>query len=82
MIEVKNDDYHLTPMDKYAKTNIDISETTILEKIHNFSIEYIKKDMKTYAVAPETIKKPDFTQNVDDGDDEFIQISIFDELGD
>ena len=82
MIEVKNDDYHLTPMDKYAKTNIDISETTILERIHNFSIEYIKKNMKTYAVAPEIIKKPDFTQNVDDGDDEFIQISIFDELGD
>ena len=80
LVEVKTDDYHLTPMDKYAKTNIDINESTILERIHNFSIDYIRKNMKTYQSKPiESKKQSSFN---DDNDDEFIQISIFDELGD
>ena len=77
---MKTDDYHLTPMDKYAKTNIDINETTILERIHNFSIDYIRKNMKTYQSKPIESKKQNSFN--DDNDDEFIQISIFDELGD
>ena len=77
-IEVKNSDYHLTPMDKYAKTNIDIDEKTVLANIHNFEIEYIRKDIKTFVVkAPEPKKS---TAVFDDSDDDFIQISIFDEL--
>ena len=78
-IEVSTNDYHLTPMDKYAKTNIEIDENVILEKFHNFAITYIKKDMKTYAPTPVEVKKPQFDSG---DDDEFIQISIFDELGD
>ena len=78
--EVKTNDYHLTPMDKYTKANIEISENTILQRVHNFSISYVRKNMKTYETKVAEIKKVEETK--DDFDDEFIQISIFDELGD
>ena len=79
-IEVSTDDYHLTPMDKYAKTNIEIDENVVLQKIHNFNIDYVRQNMKTFAAQTKSIKNE--VEESIDNDDEFIQISIFDELGD
>ena len=79
-IEVSTDDYHLTPMDKYAKTNIEIDENVVLQKIHNFNIDYVRQSMKTFAAQTKSIKNE--VEESIDNDDEFIQISIFDELGD
>lgn len=55
-----------------------LMKKTVLANIHNFEIEYIRKDIKTFVVkAPEPKKN---TAVFDDSDDDFIQISIFDEL--
>lgn len=78
---IEVNDFHLTPMDKYAKTNIELNDNELINQCYKFYIDYIRKDTKVFKC--ETIEKEIIkVDENEESSDDFVQISIFDELGD
>ncbi len=93
------DDFHLTPLDKYCKANMDsIDSSKQISKIYINNIDVIdysfvskkkennNKDDKNITKKPiesdEIDKNNEESSNADDKDDNYEQISIFDDMGD
>ena len=53
MEDVLVDDYHLTPMDKYAKRNISLKKNATIERIFLEGDDYISNDIESFAVIEE-----------------------------
>ncbi len=86
VIDINVDDYHVTPLDKYAKTNINITKKNSLdvpfiegnERISKDIIsEYVKKEEK-FSENSETAASEDKVEKEEE-EKGYTQISIFDD---
>ena len=81
IFNIEIDDFHLTPIEKYCKKNVDaISDDRTITTVFNFEAEVVNKDFKVY----DDIILEDSNKNSEDNNDEphYEQISLFDDLGD
>ena len=89
VVEIKVDDFHLTPMDYYAHATIEMSKKNRLEIPFIESTDYIKKDTVSHAIiSPDDLPKKEeesLEEMVDKETEEkveekgYTQISIFDD---
>ena len=89
IITIKVDDYHLTPMDYYAHSTIELKGKNYLEIPFIEGDEYIKKDVVSHAInkveeAPkvveETLETPEEIKKDEEIEEKgYTQISIFDD---
>ena len=83
VVDVVVDDYHVTPIDRYAKTNIKMSGKMTLEIPFVEGSDYITKDIVSEAIEmPEPVKE-ETTLETEEKDapseNGYTQISIFDD---
>ena len=85
IFEVNVDDYHVTPLDRYAKTNLDIAKKNSLvipfvegnERIGKDIIsEYVKKEESFVETSEEEVKNDEIEKEEEEKG--YTQISIFD----
>ena len=50
-IDIAIDDYHLTPLDKYAKTNLSLPAKTILEAFFKFNHDYVDESIVSHEIV-------------------------------
>ena len=75
------DDFHLTPIEKYCKKNIDsISNDKVIAMVFNFDAEVVNNDFKVY--EENIIEKDNKNSENNEDDSHYEQISLFDDLGD
>ena len=84
IMDVKIDDYHLTPIDKYAKQNIEMNGKTVLDIPFIEGDDYIAKDIVSQYVKPVDEPKPEgeFKEDIEANKEPevgYTQISIFDD---
>jgi len=89
MVEIVVDDYHLTPMDYYAHSTIEMAKKNRLEIPFVEGSEYIKKDTVSHAIiSPDPIVKKEESESLvekeeieteKEEDKGYTQISIFDD---
>lgn len=84
IVDVKIDDYHLTPIDKYAKQNIEMNGKTVLDIPFIEGDDYIAKDIVSQYVKPVEEPKPEgeFKEDIEANKEPevgYTQISIFDD---
>lgn len=80
-------DYHLTPLDKYAKTNLELPKKTIIESVYISEGDFIKKDIVSeYSPKQDIVEANSKEENegkdeLEEGDSstKYEQISIFDQ---
>lgn len=86
IFDVNVDDYHVTPLDRYAKTNLDIAKKNSLvipfvegnERIGKDTIsEYVKKEESFAETSEEEIKNDEIEKEEEEKG--YTQISIFDD---
>ena len=86
IFDVNVDDYHVTPLDRYAKTNLDIAKKNSLvipfvegnERIGKDIIsEYVKKEESFVEISEEEIKNDEIEKEEEEKG--YTQISIFDD---
>ncbi len=86
IFDVNVDDYHVTPLDRYAKTNLDIAKKNSLvipfvegnERIGKDTVsEYVKKEENFAETSEEEIKNEEIEK--EDEEKGYTQISIFDD---
>lgn len=86
IFDVNVDDYHVTPLDRYAKTNLDIAKKNSLvipfvegnERIGKDIIsEYVKKEESFVETSKEEIKNDEIEKEEEEKG--YTQISIFDD---
>ncbi len=86
IFDVNVDDYHVTPLDRYAKTNLDIAKKNSLvipfvegnERIGKDTVsEYVKKEENFAETSEEEIKNDEIEK--EDEEKGYTQISIFDD---
>ncbi len=82
--EIKIDDYHVTPIDKYAKQNIEMNGKTVLDVPFIEGDDYIAKDIVSQYVKPIEEPKPEgeFKEDIEANKEPevgYTQISIFDD---
>ncbi len=91
-IEVIVDDYHVTPIDKYAKSNIPLVKKSTIEVVYQTGLDRIGKDTTSYFIKPIDNNESDNSENADNllsedtkeiseetEDKKYTQISIFDD---
>ncbi len=92
-IEIKIDDYHVTPIDKYAKSNVTLPRKSVLEVVYQTGEKRIGKDTVSHYVKPvEKVEEnseevlEDITPEIPNEKEEkveeektYTQISIFDD---
>lgn len=92
-IEIKIDDYHVTPIDKYAKSNVTLPRKSVLEVVYQTGEKRIEKDTVSHYVKPaEKVEEnseevlEDITPEIPSEKEEkteeektYTQISIFDD---
>ncbi len=92
IVEIKVDDYHVTPLDKYAKAMLEMPKKLSLEIGFVEGDEYISKDIVSKEISqPELVKdeideevakteiEEEAKQNKEEDEKEYTQISLFDE---
>lgn len=82
--EIKIDDYHVTPIDKYAKQNIEMNGKTVLDIPFIEGDDYIAKDTVSQYVPPvvEESEEKDVSEDIEANKEPevgYTQISIFDD---
>ena len=88
IVEIKVDDYHVTPLDKYAKATIELQKTSSFLIGFNEGKDYIGKDVvSNYTEKVDTAEEDDSSLEDDNQEDEkeekgYTQISIFDDVDD
>lgn len=83
LIEIKIDDYHVTPIEKYAKYNMDnVPADKIINEEYCFQCDHAKKDMKTFKIPPKGGNNQADEGEKEEKKPEFEQISMFDLNGD
>ncbi|MFA5283282.1 MAG: DNA topoisomerase IV subunit A [Bacilli bacterium] len=94
-MDITIDDYHLTPLDKYAKTNVDLPKSNYFESFFKLHREYINDSLISHikeadigsqnvSSAANDVKKANDKEKIsisktDEKDDNYKQISIFDD---
>ena len=82
LIELKINDFYLTPTDKYAKTNLNILKKDSILYIYNNG-EIIKNNIVSTYCKKEIIDKPlEIEEKKEEKKETYTQISIFDEDND
>ncbi|MCR5333047.1 MAG: DNA topoisomerase IV subunit A [Bacilli bacterium] len=83
VVDVVVDDYHVTPIDRYAKTNIKMSGKMTLEIPFVEGSDYITKDIVSEAIKMPEPEKEEKTLETEEKDapseNGYTQISIFDD---
>lgn len=83
LLPIQMDDFRPIPVDKYAKKNIDqLSDDEVILGVYHYDIQIVNDKTKTY--EPVVVYKEAVTvdTSVDQDNEAYEQISIFDDLGD
>jgi len=75
LLDYESDDFHPTPIDKYAKKNLPLPRDTMIIAVYHDSFETINEDTKSYQIVPEEDDEEQKKNN-------YEQISIFEDMGD
>ncbi|HOJ45340.1 MAG TPA: DNA topoisomerase IV subunit A [Bacilli bacterium] len=76
LLDYESDDFHVTPIDKYAKRNLPLPRNSNIVGVYHDNFEVIDEDTKTY--APPLSDQTSEEEPVNN----YEQISIFDDMGD
>ncbi len=74
-LDYQSDDFHPTPIDKYAKRNLPLPRNSSIIGVYHDEFMIVNDDTKTYAIVTDVAKEDDKNGN-------YEQISIFDDMGD
>jgi topoisomerase-4 subunit A len=74
-LDYTSDDFHPTPIDKYAKRNLPLPRNGNIRGVYHDTIDRIDDETKTYRLMPEEKTEEEKSAN-------YEQISIFDDMGD
>ncbi len=76
LLDYESDDFHVTPIDKYAKRNLPLPRNSNIVGVYHDNFEVIDEDTKTY--TPPLSDQTSEEEPVNN----YEQISIFDDMGD
>lgn len=84
IVEIKIDDYHVTPLDRYTKQVVQMAKKLSLEILFNEGDDYLAKDIASEAIIPEeepeeTVEETSEEESTSQNAKGYTQISIFDD---